>query len=167
MANSSSSKKSDLCFPLTEAIRAYVAVRKVHDLLHRHVSKKLAKWELSVPKYGVIRQLYDHESLPLSEISNLIFRGNSNITTLINRMERDGFVERVDHDSDRRIKKFRLTEKGRQIAPKVIGEYRVFLHQMMNCLSPDEQQVLINLLSKINESIISVEADSSRSTKSG
>jgi DNA-binding MarR family transcriptional regulator len=66
-------------------------------------------------------------------------------------MERDDLVKRVNHHSDRRIKEIRLTEKGRELAPRVITEYRPFLHQMMRCFSPDEQQVLIKLLTRLKE----------------
>ena len=153
-------KKSSLCFPMTDAIKAYVAIQRAHDAVSRHVSKKLIKWKLSVPKYGIILHLYDNESLPLSELSSLIFRGNSNLTTLITRMEKEGWVERVDNDGDRRVKKIRLTEKGRELAPKIISEYRAFLHQMMmNCLLPNDQKVLIDLLSKLKESILAIGRD--------
>jgi DNA-binding MarR family transcriptional regulator len=143
-------RKSELCFPITDAISAYVTLQRTNDAIHRHTSTKLAKWGLSVPKYGVMMQLYDHESIALSEIGNLIFRCNSNMTTLIGRMERDGLVEEISSDRDRRVKKIRLTKKGRRVAPKVIGEYRKFLHQMMSeSLSPNEQRVLIDLLNRV------------------
>ena len=154
MKYSASQRKSDLCFPSTDAITAYRITRETHDAIHKHVSSWLREWGLSVPKYGIILQLYDHECLPISEISNLIFRGNSNLTTLMNRMERDGLVERFNDDRDRRMKKIRLTEKGKELAPKIISEYRIFLHQMMtNCLRPDEQIILINLLNRVKDSL--------------
>ena len=146
-----SDRKSSRIFPLTESINAYLTFQRTYNIINRTVSKRLAQWGLSVPKYGVIIQLYDHESLPLTEISKLIFCGNSNLTALIDRMERDGLVQRVNHGTDRRIKEIRLTEKGRELAPKVIGEYRPFLHQMMSCFSPDEQKTLSDLLARLKD----------------
>ena len=130
---------------------AYWWVQQVHNVVNRIVSKKLAQWGLSVPKYGIIRQLYDHETLTLSELSRLIFRGNSNMTTLVDRMERDGIVQRVGHDNDRRVKVLRLTAKGRALAPKVIKEYRSFLHEMMSCMTRSEQRMLVDLLTHLKE----------------
>ena len=146
-----SEKKSSSIFPPTEALNAYLAIQRTYNVVNRTVSKKLAKWRLSVPKYGVILQLYDHETLALSELSKLIFCGNSNLTALVDRMERDGLVQRLNNENDRRVKEIRLTEKGRELAPKVIGEYRPFLHQMMGRLSPEEQRVLIDLLTRLKE----------------
>ncbi len=146
--------KSDQCFPVTEAINAYLAIRRTHDSLNRIVSRKLYKQAMTVPQYGVIMNLYDHESLPLSELSNLIFRGNSNVTGLIKRMIRDGLVERVDFEKDSRVKRVRLTEKGRELAPQIISKHRAFLHQMItDCLGPDEQRMLIDILNKLRKSL--------------
>jgi DNA-binding MarR family transcriptional regulator len=146
-------RKSSLVHPVTDAIQAYLEIRKTHDAIHRHVSRKLDQWGLSIPKYGVIMRLYDHGELYLTELSNLIFRGNSNITTLITRLERDRLVERFNGE-DRRVKKIRLTLKGRTLISKVIAEYRPFLHQMMGRnLSAKEQKNLMRLLEKVREGI--------------
>jgi len=142
-------RRSSLIFPPTDAINAYLAIQEVYGVVNRKVSKKLRKWELSVPKYGIIIHLFDHEPLALTELSKLIFCGNSNITALVDRMEKSGLVQRVNSRNDRRIKEIRLTEKGRELAPRVISEYRPFLHQMMNCLAHEEQRALTDLLRKI------------------
>lgn len=147
-------KKSGELFPLTDPINAYVTIRRTNDELHRFVSKKLAQWDLSVPKYGVLKHLFDHEPCTLSELSGSIFSGNSNMTTLIDRMEKDHLLKRTADSRDRRSKKVHLTAKGRELIPKIISEYRSFLHQMMvQCVTPDEQRQLIDLLSKIRGSI--------------
>jgi MarR family 2-MHQ and catechol resistance regulon transcriptional repressor len=147
-------KKSDSFFAYTDAIRAYLTIQTTHDAIHRYVSIKLARWSLSPTKYGVIMQLFDRESIPLSKIGDLIFRCNSNMTTLIDRMERDGLVKKSNSERDRRVKEIRLTERGKKLAAKVIGEYRKFLHQMMSkSLSADEQRTLIDLLNRVRAGI--------------
>ena len=151
MREKSPREKSSLLFPPTDAFNAYLAIQEVHNIINRIVSKKLAEWGLSVPKYGIIRQLYDNETLPLTRLSKLIFRGNSNLTTLVDRMERDGIVQRVNHHDDRRVKVLRLTQKGRALAPKVIKEYRAFLHETMSCVSANEQRMLVQSLRRLRE----------------
>ena len=149
-----SQRKSSLVHPVTDAIQAYLEIRETYDAVHRHVSRKLDTWGLSIPKYGVMMRLYDHGELYLTELSALIFRGNSNITTLITRLERDHLVERFNGE-DRRIKKIRLTAKGRALTPKVIAEYRAFLDRMMSKnLSVKEQKTLMRLLEKVRKSAV-------------
>lgn len=146
-------RPSDILFPFTDAHQTYVQLRRTHDAIHRHVSKKLTKWGLSVPKYGVLVRVYDHKALSISYLSTQIFRGNSNMTTLINRMEKDGLVCRVDGDKDRRVRMIRLTPKGLRLAPLVIKEYRAFQQKMMDRLTTKERKVLFQLLQKLKNSI--------------
>ena len=144
---------SDLLHPFSDPQEAYVQLRRTHDAIHRHVSKKLAKWDLSVPKYGVLVRLYDHKELSSSYLSTQIFRGNSNMTTLINRMEKSGLVCRVNIDKDRRVRMIRLTPDGLRLARVVIKEYRAFQQEMMDCLSIKERSVLLRLLKKVEASL--------------
>lgn len=153
MKHQSKQRPSDLCFPITDAHQCYMELRRTHDAVHRHVSQKLKKWGLSVPKYGVLVRLYDNKELSSSYLSSQIFRGNSNMTTLINRMEKDGLVTRCNGDRDRRVRMIRLTPKSLRLAPKVIKEYRAFQRQMMGCLSTQERKVLLNLLKKLKNSL--------------
>ncbi len=150
--NQSGKNKSLSLLPASDAINAYATLRRTHDAVHRHVSSKLEEWKLSVPKYGVIIHLHNRGPTPISEIGNLIFRCNSNLTTLIDRMERDGLVQKMDTPSDRRIKKIQLTSKGRRLASRVVSEYTAFLKEMVNdSLSVEEQRALIGLLNRLKD----------------
>jgi DNA-binding MarR family transcriptional regulator len=143
-------RKADACYPITDAINAYVTLYQTNDIIQKQVSAKLAEWDLSLPQYFVILSLYGNEPLSVSELGSLVYRCNSNLTTLIDRMERDGLVKKVNSDTDRRVRNIRLSEKGRELVPKVIAGYREFLHQMMaSVLTGDEQRTLIEMLKRI------------------
>lgn len=143
-------EKSELCFPKTLAVQAYIAIQETRDLVHRNASKILTKFNLSVPQYGVILHLYDCGPLDLSTLSSLIFRGNSNITNLIDRMVRDGLVKREENHQDRRFKSISLTSKGEELAPKIISEFRSYIHiYLSQYLNSEEQKAMTDLLRKI------------------
>ena len=145
-----SPKKSDLCFPLTDAVRTWNALQEAQEAVYRRFSARLAEWGLSIPKYVVLLQLYNHESLRPSKIGDLVSRCDSNLTTLIDRMERDELVEKTHHATDRRVKEILLTTKGREIAPQVIKAARQFLDELISTiLSEEEQKALIQMLRRI------------------
>jgi MarR family transcriptional regulator, 2-MHQ and catechol-resistance regulon repressor len=143
-------KKSDICFNTTDAIKIYLTLARTNETILKFASVKLRKWGLSVPKYGVLLQLYDYGPLKLSELGTLVFRGDSNLTGLIDRMERDGLVKKSNGLNDRRVREISLTDKGREMAPKVIREFRRFLHERIaNVLSSDEQESLLGMLNQV------------------
>lgn len=69
---------------------------------------------LSSPKFSVLGELVKAETpLALSELAARLSCVRSNITQLIDRVEADGLVRRVDCPTDRRSVKAEITEEGR------------------------------------------------------
>jgi len=70
---------------------------------------------LSGPKYWVLQQLAESaEPLMLSELAAGQGCAPSNITQLVDRLEADGLVRRIDEPTDRRSKRAELTPLGRE-----------------------------------------------------
>ena len=70
---------------------------------------------LSIAKYDLLLQLSEcDELLPLSELAAGQRCAASNITQLVDRLEADGLVRRVDDPADRRCKRAALTELGEE-----------------------------------------------------
>jgi DNA-binding MarR family transcriptional regulator len=70
---------------------------------------------LSTPKYSVLNELITSGSpLSLSELAARLSCVRSNMTQLVDRLEADKLVKRVDHPSDRRGVKAEITDVGRE-----------------------------------------------------
>src|SRR2546423_6487300 len=97
---------------------AYSLLDAAHALRVR-LEEALQTVELSGAKYELLTQLVERgEPLPLSELAVVQQCAPSNITQLIDRLEAEGLVRRVDDPSDRRSKRAELTPLGqkRQLA---------------------------------------------------
>jgi MarR family 2-MHQ and catechol resistance regulon transcriptional repressor len=138
---------------LQPAIDAYVQLRRTADAVARYVEAELGEWRMTAAQYGVLLHLMKGEPLSLTDLSGLIFRSNSTLTSLIDRMERDGLVARVAHVNDRRVTTVALTQKGRELLLEIRGHHRPFLADMMSCLSPEELSQLGALLNKIERKV--------------
>lgn len=103
-ASSSKETEQPMVFSLLHAARA----------LEQRLDDALAALELSTSKYGVLMQLVQAGSaLAPSELAARLSCVRSNMTQLVDRLEGDGLVRRVDHPSDRRIVRIELTKLGR------------------------------------------------------
>jgi DNA-binding MarR family transcriptional regulator len=138
---------------LQSAIDAYVQLRRTTDAVARYVETELGEWGMTTAQYGVLLHLMKGEPLSLTDLSGLIFRSNSTLTSLIDRMERDGLVARVAHVNDRRVTTVELTPKGRELLDKIRSHHRPFLADMMSCLSPEELTRIGELLEKIEHKV--------------
>lgn len=131
------------------SVHCYLLIRRCHDFLTAETDSNLASLGITQAQYHVLRILDDLGAINMSEISKLLFRGKSNLTTLIDRMEKAGLVERVPVEEDRRINKITMTKKGQEIHDSVAAEHRFFLFNLFKNMTEGEVQQLNGLLSRL------------------
>ena len=105
---------------------------------------------LSVAKYKVLSQIAkSKEPVPLRLLAEEQQCVASNVTTLVDRLETDGLVRRVDDPADRRSKRAELTELGREkveAGATVVAEVEAAFAES---LGPTERLALAKVLSSL------------------
>ncbi|MCK5271665.1 MAG: MarR family transcriptional regulator [Sedimentisphaerales bacterium] len=91
------------------------------------------------------------EGLSQAQISKMMLVNRANITTLIDRMERDGLVRRTPVASDRRTNIIKLSEHGKKLLEEVEPCYADEVHRIMAEFKQNEQKELIRMLEKIRQ----------------
>jgi DNA-binding MarR family transcriptional regulator len=134
------------------AMAAVTTLMRAQQILMGHLNELLAPFELTFARYEVLMLLYftQEGSLPLGKIGERLQVHPTSVTSLIDRLERDGYVERVPHPSDRRTTLARLTVAGRNTAgqaTKVLNEDEFG----MSALSTESHEELVLLLDRIRE----------------
>ena|SRR5690349_13129733 len=81
--------------------------------LEDKLEETLNRVGLSTPKYSVLNELSSAgKPLSLSDLAARLSCVRSNMTQLVDRLEGDGLVKRVDDPTDRRGVKAAITEEG-------------------------------------------------------
>jgi len=105
---------------------------------------------LSAAKYKVLSQIAkSKEPVPLRLLAEEQQCVASNVTTLVDRLETDGLVRRLDDPADRRSKRAELTELGREKAEdgaRVVAEVE---SGFAESLGPTERLALAKVLSSL------------------
>lgn len=73
------------------------------------------------------------------------------MTGLMNGLQRDGLIERLDHRGDRRKIIVRLTPKGRGSLNAIFPGYYSRISELMNDLEDEEREALSALLHKVKD----------------
>ena len=81
------------------------------------LEEQLAQLDLTAPQAQLLRQL--EEPLPMVGAAERLHCDPSNITGIVDRLERRGLVERKSAAGDRRVKQLELTDEGRQVKARV------------------------------------------------
>jgi MarR family transcriptional regulator for hemolysin len=105
---------------------------------------------LSAAKYKVLSQIArSADPVPLRLLAEEQQCVASNVTTLVDRLEADGLVRRVDDPADRRSKRAELTPLGREKAEagaKVVAEVE---SAFAESLGPTERLALAKVLGSL------------------
>lgn len=100
--------------PRLDAWRAFL---RAHARITRQLERELqSEASMALADYDVLVQLAvaDQHRLRMSELADRLLLSRSGITRLIDRLERDGLVERAVCESDRRGQWAGLTDAGRE-----------------------------------------------------
>jgi DNA-binding MarR family transcriptional regulator len=108
---------------------------------------------ISSARHTVLRILYfaDDHRLNQNEISREVGVSRTNITNLIDGLERDGFVTKSMNPADRRSNHIQLTEAGLDFCSTFIPAVADFMASMFADLSEEELAQFKELLARVRE----------------
>ncbi len=92
------------------------------------------------------------ESVTPTELAQWLFRRPNTISSILDRMEREGLINKGKDDQRRNLVRVSLTEKGRDAYQK--STQRESLHQVMGCLSTEEQDVFFGYLERLRDNAL-------------
>lgn len=116
----------------------------------RRITKGLAgRYGLTGPQLAVLKMLEPVGKLSLSELSERIRARNSTVTGIIDRMQREGLVERARSESDRRVVHIGLTGKGRELAAGISVEPVDIFRRVLSELTPRDAAELERILTQL------------------
>jgi DNA-binding MarR family transcriptional regulator len=117
--------KADPGYDLVSAVMATADafLRESHRLFRPH--------GLSGAQYNLLNVVaLSPDGLSQRELSDHLVVDRSNITGLLDRMEKAGWVRRTDHPADRRVYRVVLTPAGRALWEKITPQYLAVVQQV-------------------------------------
>jgi MarR family transcriptional regulator, 2-MHQ and catechol-resistance regulon repressor len=105
--------------------------------------------DLTYSQFAVLETLYHLGSMTQGDISVKVLKSGSNMTTVIDNLERDGLVKRERNDKDRRVVHIHLTEKGKRKVMSVLPRHVEALVDEFSVLTSNEQETLADLCKKL------------------
>ncbi|MET7696229.1 MULTISPECIES: MarR family winged helix-turn-helix transcriptional regulator [unclassified Streptomyces] len=141
---------------------ASVAVPAKLDLLELLAAIGTAQWRDfvgSAERHGmtgmqarVIAQLVVAGPLPMRGLADRLVCDASNVTGIVDRLEKQDLVHREPSATDRRVKNVVLTDKGRETIRRVRAEMQA-THGALDTLNDDDRATLYALLSRLRPSM--------------
>jgi len=110
--------------PATPRYEALLQVLRTADTLWNSSRRFFARWDLSPSQFNVLNLLRNKpEGLSQIELGRLLIMHRSNVTGLVDRLERRGLAQRKDAAWDRRVYRIVLTAGGRKLLEQILPQY--------------------------------------------
>jgi len=84
-----------------------------------------------------------------TSLGRMLLVNRSNITGLVDRMEKAGLVARVPDPEDRRVNQVVMTEAGGQVLARAQKAYFDRIEELMSTLSAEEWKLLVGMLERV------------------
>ncbi len=100
-------------------------------------------------QFVVLEALHTLGPMRQSDLAYKILRTTGNVTQLVDRLERDGLVERRRSDTDRRVVVVSITDKGRRRIERTLPDFLRVVNKEFEVLEDEELIMLGDLCRKL------------------
>ena len=111
----------------------------------------------TLPRFDLMAQLERHrDGLKMNELSRLLMVTGGNVTAIVDQLEKEGQVERLDEPADRRAFRIRLTKSGEKSFAEMARAHEQWVVELLAGLSGRERDELLKLLAKLKSHAMEV-----------
>jgi len=128
-------------------------LREVGGLLRKWGRDILSGFEITNPQFEALLVLREHGELTMGELCAKMFLACSTATDLIDRMERNGLIERVRDTADRRVIRLRVLPKGHQLIDQILEVRQTYLAGALSGLGTSDKARLIWSLQQLTAAL--------------
>ena len=132
----------------------YVVNRAAHRLkvaLHR--AFKANGLDITPEHWAVLNCLWEKDGISQAEIAERVMKDKTNLTRILDIMEKNGWIVRHDHESDRRSNRIVLTEKARESKDRIIAVAKGESARAVRGLNLHEESEIIRFMNIINDNL--------------
>lgn len=138
-----------------DELRLWIRMLSTTKLVSQEIRRRLrAEFGATLPQFDLLAQLYrEPDGLRLGELSRRTMVTNGNITSLVERLETDGFIIRESLEEDRRVTVARLTKVGRNLFTHMAKAHEGWICELMADVTSDDIHSLLSRTEALRQSV--------------
>lgn len=112
---------------------------------------------LSKSELFTLLQVERNGEIIMSQIADYINISMSTATGIVERLVKQGFIERNRNDSDRRIVTIKLTAEGKALAEKIKSKIFGVAKLLLDSLTEEEQELIFRIFTKVTNILSAID----------
>ncbi|MGE5519430.1 MAG: MarR family winged helix-turn-helix transcriptional regulator [Candidatus Dadabacteria bacterium] len=130
---------------------------KASTAIARRLQKKfnINGINLTIEQWSVLYHLWKRDGMSQQELCTATFRDKPSITRLVDNLEKQGLVQRVSDDKDRRINKVFITKTALQLQEHSMMLAEETLNEALHGVPVEQVEVCKEVLQKVYDNLSS------------
>jgi MarR family transcriptional regulator, organic hydroperoxide resistance regulator len=125
-------------------------LRNVGTILKKRGRDILSNFDITPPQLDALLVLREYGELTMGELCQKMYLACSTATDLIDRMERNGLIERARDTADRRVIRLKVLPKGSSVIDEVLEARRTYLAAILAEIDVADKERLIQSVEQLN-----------------
>jgi MarR family transcriptional regulator, 2-MHQ and catechol-resistance regulon repressor len=140
------------------ALSTFVKLRRSVNALGTRLNGPLSRDHgLTETQFGVLEALHHLGPMPQARLCEKLLVSGSNLTTVIDNLERGGLVRRDPNPEDRRAYLVRLSDTGKTLIARAFPDHAARVRTLLGVLTQAEQRELGRLCRKLGLGLAAAE----------
>ncbi|MGH8248758.1 MAG: MarR family winged helix-turn-helix transcriptional regulator [Gammaproteobacteria bacterium] len=138
-----------------QPLRVWLRLLACENIIENRIRTAMReRFGITLPQFDVLAELeYLGAPLTMTELSKRLMVSNGNVTGVVDRLVREGYVERRPSPNDRRVQLISLTPDGLRSFRNVAGEHERWVAELFSGMAEEEVSQLAALLTRAHESL--------------
>jgi len=94
------------------------SLRRIFKAIQQYSEEVLKEFGVTGPQLWLLKTLRSENGTPVGELSRKMHLHISTVSSILDRLERKGYIARKREETDRRVVTVHLTDQGKRIATK-------------------------------------------------
>lgn len=137
-----------------QTLRLWITLARCYQTFAHESAHHLARHGLTTSQFGVLEALYHLGPTTLGDLAEKLLVSGGNVTYVMDRLGKLGYVTRERCAEDRRVYWAHLTPKGREVIGEVFPDHATHLLAATQHLSAGEKEQLRRLLKKLGKGMV-------------
>ena len=136
---------------MRQKIQLIQEIVAAHQLIQDYFKKTLSPFGLNFKEFSVLEHLFQEGRQPIQKLGRRGLATSSNITYIVDKLEKKGFVKRKPCANDRRVIYACITDQGRELIEQIMPVIEQKLASIFQNCTDEEINTSLTLLNKLEK----------------
>lgn len=133
------------------SLKAFVVIMKASKTLDELVKKDIADHGMKMSDFAILEALFHKGRQTIKQISEAVLINTGSITYVIDKLEKNDYLQRIHCKEDRRVVYIEITPKGNDVMNEIFPKHQKMIEELFSDIKDEDKRTLIDTVKTIGK----------------